>query len=512
MNIAFSEKIKTLEELGALLMPLKEQGKRIVHCHGVFDLMHPGHVKHFWAAREKGDVLVVTITCDAHVNKGPSRPVFNERLRAETIASLTPVDFVAVNYALTGVPAISALRPHIYFKGGEYRESAQTPNHSMREEADFVRSYGGEVAFTDEEVFSSSELLNEFFEPYPAQTQDFLRTFRTRYRFEDLKSLFESIRDMRVLMIGEAVIDEYEYVLPMGRPPKEAIIATRSVEEESFAGGVLACANHLAGFCNQVDMVTVLGGERSREDFIRKQLKSNVRPTFFYNPGVPTIHKHRFVDKAFLTKLFEVYHFNDRPLPPSVEDQLESFLAPRLSQYDLVLVLDYDHGFFSSRLRRLLTEHSPYLALNTQANAGNFGFHHITKYTKASYVCIDHLEARLAMRQKELSRELWPNAVRRLAEHLKAHKFVVTRGHEGCLAYGEDGVFEVPVLSKKIVDRVGAGDAFFAITAPLAAKNVSSEVIGFVGNVVGAIAVTIVGNRSAVEPGQLFRSMEIMLK
>ena len=81
-------KIKGLEELATALAALRAAGKKIVHCHGVFDLLHIGHIKHLEAARQYGDVLIVTLTPDRFVNKGPHRPAFPERLRAEALASL----------------------------------------------------------------------------------------------------------------------------------------------------------------------------------------------------------------------------------------------------------------------------------------------------------------------------------------------------------------------------------------------------------------------------------------
>jgi len=64
---------------------LKKSGKRIVHCHGVFDLLHIGHIRHFEAAKAMGDVLVITLTPDRFVNKGPHRPAFPQVLRAEPL-------------------------------------------------------------------------------------------------------------------------------------------------------------------------------------------------------------------------------------------------------------------------------------------------------------------------------------------------------------------------------------------------------------------------------------------
>src|SRR3954452_20890627 len=111
------DKIKRIDELAVSLSALRQGGKRIVHCHGVFDLLHIGHIKHLEAARKFGDLLVVTLTPDRFVNKGPHRPAFPERLRAEALASLVCVDYVAINQWPTAVETIERLRPTFYVKG-----------------------------------------------------------------------------------------------------------------------------------------------------------------------------------------------------------------------------------------------------------------------------------------------------------------------------------------------------------------------------------------------------------
>jgi cytidyltransferase-like protein len=80
------DKVRTVAELGAITEQLRHSGKKVVHAHGTFDLLHVGHVRHLEAARELGDILVVTLTADRFVNKGPGRPVFGEALRAEMLA------------------------------------------------------------------------------------------------------------------------------------------------------------------------------------------------------------------------------------------------------------------------------------------------------------------------------------------------------------------------------------------------------------------------------------------
>ncbi len=154
-------KIHGIDELAVIIRGLKAGGSRIVHCHGCFDLMHPGHIKYFQAARKMGDVLVVTVTPDVYVDKGPGRPVFDQSLRAESIAALECVDYVAVNKWPTAEETLRLLRPDYYVKGQEF-ETLQDKTGKIQREYEVVREVGAEMRFTHEVVFSSSKLLEQY--------------------------------------------------------------------------------------------------------------------------------------------------------------------------------------------------------------------------------------------------------------------------------------------------------------------------------------------------------------
>jgi len=312
------------------------------------------------------------------------------------------------------------------------------------------------------------------------------------------------------LIVGDSIIDEYHYCQPMGKAWKETVITTRSLNRESFAGGVLAAANHVAGFCDDVHLVTCLGKEDSQEEFIRGKLKPNIRPHFFYRDDAPTVVKRRYVDPAFLSKIFEVCFLNDRELPPDVNREACAYLRRNCPEYDLVIAADFGNGFIGRPIVQALCDSARFLAVNTQTNSANTGFNLITKYPRADYVCIDEPELRLATHDKYENLE---ELVMRIAPQLACGRVSVTRGHNGSLGYEEGkGFFEAPVFSRQVVDRIGAGDAYLAITSPCVAAGYPMDVVGFVGNAVGALAVRIVCNRESVEPVPLFKFITSLLR
>lgn len=504
-------KIKTIAELGVILNRLRKKGKKIVHCHGVFDLLHPGHLKHFEAAKRQGNILVVTVTKDEFVNKGPGRPIFNQHLRAESIAALECVDFTAVNEWPTAVETIKALKPHFYVKGSDYIKKEDDVTGKIYEEDEAVKSVGGAIHFTDEINFSSSSLINTFLAPYPQEAREFFHGFRKKYSASQVIDSLKALNGVKVLVVGDVIIDEYHYCVGMGKSQKDNIIATRFLNEEIFAGGALAAANHIAGFCKDVTLLTSVGAKNDYASFINKGLKPSIKKEFYYNRDAYTVVKRRFVDPNFLTKLFEICYLEEvNHLPPALEKMACSYLDSRLKDFDMVLVTDFGHGLITPRIIKSLSKKAKFLALNVQTNSANLGYNLITKFPRADYICIDEPEIRLACHDKFSNLE---KLISKVSRKINCDNIIITRGHRGSLTYSrKEGFTSIPVFSREVVDRIGAGDAYFSITAPCVFKNNPLELTGFIGNAVGAMKVLIVGNRTAIEPAALYKYITTLLK
>ncbi len=506
-----NSKIKSFEELVCILEDLRNKDKIIVLCHGVFDLLHPGHIKHFEAAKKEGDILVVTLTKDEFVNRGPGRPVFNQILRAESIAALGCVDFVAINEWPTAVETIRKLRPHLYVKGSDYVKRKEDATGMIFEEEEAIKSVGGRMHFTDEISFSSSAMINTHLAPYPQEAKDYFLKFRKHYAGSDLIGELQGLKDINVLVIGDIIIDEYHYCMGMGKSAKDNIIASKFLNEEIFAGGALAASNHIGGFCKSVTLVSVLGRHNDYKDFILAHLKPNVKIRLYERQDAPTVVKRRFVDPHFLTKLFEICYLPEGvSLPGDLEKQIVTYLESNLKRFDMVLVADFGHGLVTPRIIQTLCKKANFLAVNVQTNSANLGFNLITKFKRADYICIDEPEIRFACHDRYAHLE---KLISKISRQLHCSRIIITRGHQGALAYSrKDGFHKIPIFSKEIVDRIGAGDAYFSITSPCVFKNLPMEVVGFIGNAVGAIKVLIVGNRSAVEPVPLYKYITTLLK
>lgn len=505
-----TQKIIPLEEMGKRSRQLRAEGKRVVLCHGTFDLMHAGHIRYLQRAKQEGDVLLVTVTADAYVNKGPGRPVFSEQLRAENLAALACVDFVAVNHAVSAVEALNEIRPNIYAKGGEYRSHGDDVTGNIALEQEAVEVHGGHIFYSDEITFSSSNLLNEHFNIFPPETKEFLQGFRSRWSDKEIQRQIASLSDLKVLVIGDAIIDQYHYSTPLGQTGKGNVFAVRYDSEEQFAGGAIAVANHIAGFADSVTLMTGLGTVDNHEQFIRDKLLPNVTPRFYYFKDAPTVTKRRFVD-ADMSKLFEVYFFREDPVLAEAEGNVCQWLDANVGSYDVVVVPDFGNGFITQDMIAALDAKAKFLAVNTQINSGNRGYHVIHRYPRADFVSLNEPELRMAAHNRHDSIEV---VSKQIGDRVHVKQLATTRGTKGVMMFDrESKVFhKVPALSTRVVDRIGAGDAFLSLAGLCAAKGLNAEVAAFVGSVAAAMDVQIVCNREPINPIGLNKYVSTLLK
>ena len=457
-----------------------------------------------------GDVLVVTVTPDCYVDKGANRPAFTEILRAEAIASLSSVDYVAINQWPTAEETLRLLRPDFYVKGSEFKNTASDITGKIAGEEKVAQEVGAKLAFTEDIVFSSTNLINRYLSNLPEEIDRYLEIFRKRYKLQEVLEILDKMANLNVLVIGDTILDDYQYCETIGKSSKDPTLVVKYKSSDVFAGGVLAVANHVANFADKVQLVTVLGEKDSHEEFIRAQLHPNVSAYFAVQPNAPTLIKRRFVDGYSVNKLFEVYVMDDSGLPPEKNSKVCHWLRDQLPMYDLVIAADFGHGAISKDIVRTLTGKARFLAVNTQANAGNRGLHTVTRYHRADYACIADHELRLETRvQNGNIRPLMES----IAQKLGCSQFVVTRGRKGCAVCDENGGFiQIPSFAQNVVDRVGAGDAFLSVTSLASVQGIPIEILGFIGNVVGALAVETLGNKKAIDKESVQRYITSLMK
>ena len=490
------------EELG--LLRQRHPGKTIVHCHGVFDLLHYGHLLHLRSAKRHGDLLVVSITADAYVNKGPGRPRFSDVQRATIAAALQDVDFVVINNNSTAVPVVDALRPDIFAKGPDH---AATLLPELTAEQNAVERHGGKIVFTDDAAESSTNLLNSFLSNWDSRQIAALDRLRSLLSLDRILDIVEAISRLRVLVIGEPTIDTYIFCDVNGTTNKTPTLSVTANTMENFAGGALAIANHLAALGCEVTALVPHGGERYYRDTVARNMLSNARLEEVLIDRFLTPRKTRYVVAFQMNKLFQVVDVNHAQLDPAGIAGYFDRVCALAPMADMVVIADYGFSLFEEPGLGRLDELDRFVALNTQTNSTNFGFNLFTKHRRFDYLSLNEREFRLGIGRRfgtveQLMRE----------EPAIAAPYCVTVGARGSYSRDPDGsVNFCPGFFADIVDTVGAGDAFFSITAGLVCNEVTGLVVPFLGNCFAGLQSRTVGNSAPVAKKDLLRTVSALL-
>ena len=509
------EKIISRENFAARREEFRSVGKKVVLCHGVFDLLHYGHVEHLQEAKSLGDILVVSVTAARFVNKGPGRPYFNDKQRMYFLANLECVDYVILSEAVTVHEIVKAVQPDIYVKGQEYAVAENDVTGNIGPEQAVVEEYGGHIHFTNGEVHSSTKLLNNFFGALPEGILERSHELRSKYGdeiAEQARHMVEDFQKLNVLVIGDVIFDDYVFCRVQGLTTKDAAMSTRYEYTERYAGGALAIARHLAGFAGSVTLLSMVGEEEKTEKFIL-DIMPPVKCRIVRERSYITPVKRRYLKKHALRqeyeKLFSVNHLLDIKGMRNVN--YENFyrnLDEMLPQYDLVVVCDYGHGLLNTRSIRKIEKGAKFLAVNCQTNSSNHGMNVITKYHRADAFVVDEPELRLPFGQSLLET---PTLLGKLKSQLKSEYAWVTVGAHGALGKCGDDEAKIPAVTLHVKDTVGAGDAFYAMASLCAANKLPIDIATLLSNVAGAIKTNLIGNSKPVAKVDLLKFFNTVL-
>ena len=506
-----SEKIKNLEDLKTIAADLKLKGKKVVHCHGVFDLLHIGHIKHFEEAKSFGDVLVVTITPDEFVHKGPNRPAFTTALRLETLAALESIDFVSANEWPIAVDTIKMILPDIYCKGPDYKDHKDDVTGKIDDEEEAVKSVGGKIMYTADITFSSSSLLNKFGNVYNKAQKSFIETQIKAGDFEETKIKIDGLQNLKVLVVGETIVDQYVFCEALGKSGKEPVLVLRDLKMEQYTGGAAAIARHLSDFCGTISLLSMLGEKKEHEDFVIESLPANIEPYFIYKENSPTITKKRYVDYISNSKSLGVYSLNDSQMNGENLNQLHAYLDDLIPKHDLVIISDYGHGFISRETAKQISKQSVFTSLNAQINAANIGYHTMNNYKNIDCAIINETELRHELRDRESDVE---TLMKQLSKSSHIKNMIVTQGSGGATLYSaDDEIYHYcPAFAAKVVDKIGSGDAMLALLSCSIKNGFDPDLSLFVGSLAAAQSVETIGNSTPVNKIQLLKTFSHAIK
>ena len=505
------KKIISLNSIKKIIDRDKSSGKKIVLCHGVFDLIHLGHISYFNSSKKNGDILVVSVTPKKFVEKGFNRPLFDDIQRVAFLSNLSIIDYVVINNSKNSEDVIKKIKPDFYCKGPDYKSLNQDITGQIKKEIKLVKSYGGKVIFTKDQTFSSSKIINKLGATVNQEQKVFLNKLKSSTNIDQNLMNLKNIKNLNVLIIGEVIIDKYVFSESVGKSGKEPHLVIKELNEEICLGGAGAIANHISSFCKNVNLITSIGDKKEYLKFIKNNLAKNIKTKFIFKRKSPTIEKKRYLDKISNTKILGVYNLNDNNLDKNQDKLFCKYINEKIKKADLVIVSDYGHGFISKEASKLICKKSKFLALNTQINAFNVGYHSLKKYQKVDLLIINEKELRYELREKDLKIE---QLIKKTINTSRIKNLMLTRGKNGSIFYSKktNKFYYCPAFASKVIDKVGAGDTMLSIVAPLIKSSFDVKFSMFIGALSAAQSVESISNSLILDKLKLIKYTKYMLK
>ena len=486
----YERKIKTVDEVCALIGP-RPRDRKVIMCHGVFDIVHPGHVRHLIFAKSKGDVLVVSVTADEHIAKANVRPYVPEALRAINLAAFEMVDYVIIDHDPTPLANLRRIQPDYYAKGYEYVAGQLHPK--TQEELRVLESCGGEMLFTPGDiVYSSSRLIEQ---SPPDIAGDKLLTLMNGegLTFDDLRDAAVKLSGIRVHVVGDTIVDTYTECSMIGGMAKTPTMSVRFESKQDFTGGAAVVAKHLRAAGGDVVFSTVLGNDALKDQVLKDLEAQGIRTFPIVDPTRPTTSKNAIVVGGY--RLLKIDTLDNRSVSEKVLKQLTLQVSGTAA--DAVVYSDFRHGIFNRHTipdRVAAIPRNAFRVADSQV-ASRWG--NILEFRGFDLITPNEREARFALGdQDSVVRPLGVELFRRA----ECKTLMLKLGDRGMITFRDRpptdarSFFSLDSFAERAVDSVGAGDALLAY-ATLSMVATGNEVVAAIlGSFAAGIECAVDGN------------------
>jgi cytidyltransferase-like protein len=466
-------------------------------CHGAFDILHLGHIKHLREAKKFCEILVVSITADNFIKKGPKQPFFSSQDRAQTLLAIRYVDHVYISNSPTGVDPINLFEPDFYIKGIDYINKKKDLNLLMEKRACLKKDT--KLVFTQTKKYSSTKIINNIFNKYSADQIKIVKKVKKKYSLESIFKLFELAKTKTFAISGEPIFDEFRFVDVIGSATKSPIITSNYKTKEIHLGGSLAGAVMLSEFVKQVFYLLPINNKIKLPKF-----NSNVKKIFF-NTNFKVPKKIRYLTVVKKIKLFQTNILNDFKVNKIAYEMYLKKINFFQKKYPFIM-LDFGIGLFNPSANDKVLGSKFFL--NVQTNSNNYGFNYFSKYKKFSYLSINLREFELNFGKKITHYDEIKNYI-----HLMPSlPFSVTLGQKGSVFVNKKKqIFYCPSFFSNTVDTTGCGDAYLIITSILVNLGYDDEIVPFIGNCYAGLHSQNFGNAKFPNKKEIFNFLTSLL-
>ena len=483
-------KIKTPQEIRDLIGPMPRR-EQVIMCHGVFDVVHPGHVRHLLYAKSKAPVLIASITADRHITKGTHRPHVPQDLRAVNLAAFEMIDYVLIDPNATPIENLKIIQPNYLAKGYEY--TANGPPPATSEEAETVRAYGGDILFTPGDIVYSSTQLLKVTAPSLKLEKLQMVMERSGVGFDHLRRTLDQLAMHSIHVVGDTIVDSYTHCAMIGGQTKTPTMSVLFERKVDFIGGAAIVAKHCRAASAEVTFTTVLGDDEYRNFVVDDLTRSGVKVNATIDRFRPTVNKNAIVAGGY--RLLKIDTLDNSSIPDTILETMTQ--SVRDIPAEAVIYSDFRHGIFNRRTIPAFVRSIPagaYRVADSQV-ASRWG--NITDFKGFDLITPNEREARFALGDQDtgirpLSSELYDAAQCKLLILKLGERGVLTctsPDHESL-----DSYFVMDSFVEDPVDPVGAGDALlaYATLAMLASRNETQATI--LGTIAAACGCEVDGN------------------
>lgn len=481
----------------------------IIMCHGVFDVVHPGHIRHLIYAKTKAKKLLVTLTADKHIKKGTYRPHVPQDLRAINIAALEMVDYVLIDNNLTPNKNLKKIKPDFFSKGFEYSSSSLP--RATQEEANIVKSYGGQMIFSPGDiVFSSSKFLSMHL-PKIENEKLIMLMNKNKISFNYLRKIINDLNNIKVHVIGDTIIDTYTKTNLIGGQTKTPTISVLYQNKKEYIGGAGIVAQHLNAAGARVTFSSVLGND-SFKDFVKNSFK-NLKIKFLpiIDNTRPTTNKNVFTVEDY--KILKVDTLDNQPISHLILSKLLKQIKNVKS--DIIILSDFRHGIFNKNSIDQIIKScgkTIFKAADSQV-ATRWG--NITDFKSFNLITPNEKETRFSLADQDSSIS---ELSRRLKDKANFKSLILKLGSRGifCVDYNKKNnkkknndlsdAFTIPSFVNNVVDAVGSGDALLAYSTLTMFKTKNLVIAGIIGSIAAACECEVEGN-IPIETGDILKKI-----
>ena len=473
----FSYKIIDIKKLKKIVGNFPRKNK-VILCHGNFDVVHPGHVRHLAYAKTKAEILVVSITADEYIQKGTYRPFIPENLRALNLAAFQMVDYVIIDRNQKPLKNLSIIKPDFFAKGFEYSSSSMPP--ATKEEAKIVENYGGEMIFTPGDIVYSSTKLLSLSQPKISNEKLFDLMDRNKITFDTLKKELKKLKNFKVHVIGDTIIDSYTRTNLIGGNTKTPTPSVLYQEKNDYVGGAGIVAKHLRSAGAKVYFTTILGNDHLKDFVIDEMKKLKISINAIIDNTRPTTNKNTILSGIY--KLLKIDKVDNQPISEKILKKIKYFIKNK--KYDAVIFSDFRHGIFNKTSIPELTSSLKKNVFRVADSQVATRWGNIIDFTNFDLITPNEKEARFSLADQDSSMSL---LMRELVKKAKFKNLILKLGERGIVCSTttnkekKSSAFALPSFVTKVVDSTGTGDALlaYATLSMLSSKSlVISSILG----------------------------------